>query len=361
MSGQSPEVAELNAWMREHHLHGYWAQRGGGTGVQVKPYLWTRADVRAGLTKLEPRGPGEWRTLPLRNAEQRGVPSTMSLSAHVLLPGERAEIGRRFESQVYFVIEAPRGASITVDGESFPMESGDLIVAPLRYAAERQARDGRSETPSPPPGERVGVRGQTAFRNDGEVAAIWLAGTDLNLLKFIGAEIDEVDGTDRSYGELQRSFPPTRSRMVDPLAPQPLERPCVRHAWSDTVQSLVAFQRSEGSGDACDGIHLRYTSPVDGEATLSTLSCEVQLLPSEFHGRPHRHNSTAFYHVFRGRGRTEIADETLEWSEGDVFCIPPWAWHRHENLGHDEAILHSIDDWPTMAKMGFYRGEGEDA
>jgi gentisate 1,2-dioxygenase len=357
MSGQSPEVAELNAWMREHHLHGYWAQGGGGTGVQVKPHLWTRADIRAGLAKLESRGPGELGTLPLRNAEQRGVPSTMSLSAHVLLLGERAELGRRFESQVYFVIEASRGASVTVDGGSFPMESGDLIVVPLAQGAS----SGRPETPSSPVGERVGVRGQRAFRNDGEVAAVWLAGTDLDLLRFIGAEIDELGGTDQSYGELQRSFPPTRSRMMDPLAPQPLERPSVRYAWSDTVKSLVAFQRSEGSGDACDGIHLRYTSPVDGGPTLPTLSCEVQLLPPGFRTQSHRHNSTAFYRVFRGGGRTEIAGETLEWSEGDVFCIPPWAWHRHENLGHDEAILHSIDDWPTMAKMGFYRLEREEA
>ena len=64
-------------------------------------------------------------------------------------------------------------------------------------------------------------------------------------------------------------------------------------------------------------------------------------------------------HVFRGEGRTDVGGERLEWTQGDIFCVPPWAWHLHENPAGEDAILYSVDDWPAMAKLGFYRMEGE--
>lgn len=60
-----------------------------------------------------------------------------------------------------------------------------------------------------------------------------------------------------------------------------------------------------------------------------------------------------------GLGRTEVAGERLEWAQGDIFCVPPWMWHRHENPVSEDAILYSVDDWPALAKMGFYRWEDE--
>ena len=43
------------------------------------------------------------------------------------------------------------------------------------------------------------------------------------------------------------------------------------------------------------------------------------------------------------------------WSEGDIFVIPPWRWHQHENSLSSDAVLFSIDDAPAMTKLGFYR------
>ena len=93
---------------------------------------------------------------------------------------------------------------------------------------------------------------------------------------------------------------------------------------------------------------------------LATFSCEIQLLTPGLQTRAHRHNSTAIYYVVRGEGRTDVAGERLEWTKGDIFCIPPWTWHRHENPASKDAILYSVDDWPAMAMMGFYRKEGEE-
>ncbi len=123
------------------------------------------------------------------------------------------------------------------------------------------------------------------------------------------------------------------------------------------MAQLAALRDGRLGMDQADGILLRFTSPLDGAPTLPTFSCEMQLITSGLRTAAHRHNSTAIYYVFRGEGWTEIAGEGREWSQGDVFEVPPWTWHRHENAGGPDAILFSVDDWPTMVKMGFYRIE----
>ena len=131
----------------------------------------------------------------------------------------------------------------------------------------------------------------------------------------------------------------------------------MRYSWTDTFATLTALKENEVGEDPYDGIHLRYTSAVDRGPTLPTFSCEIQLLTPGLQTRAHRHNSTATYYVFRGEGRTDVAGERLEWTQGDIFAVPPWTWHRHENPANEDAILYSVDDWPAMVKMGFYRKE----
>jgi gentisate 1,2-dioxygenase len=47
----------------------------------------------------------------------------------------------------------------------------------------------------------------------------------------------------------------------------------------------------------------------------------------------------------------------LEYGKGDIFAVPAWKWHHHENTNNDDTILFSIDDWPAMKKLGFYMKE----
>ena len=51
------------------------------------------------------------------------------------------------------------------------------------------------------------------------------------------------------------------------------------------------------------------------------------------------------------------AGERLEWHKGDLFAIPPWVWHSHENNSDETTIMFSVDDWPALSKLGFYRKE----
>jgi gentisate 1,2-dioxygenase len=314
MSQPNTDIEELNAWMRAHHLHGFWVQGGGGTGVQVKPHLWKWAASQTELTGLvgtpsigrEGTAP---RMLRFRNPEQRGVPGTISLSLQVLMPAERASAQRSLHNQTWLVVEAPNGANVLLDDTFFSLRTGDLAVAP-----------GGTDM---------------VIHNDGSQPAILLHTTDADLVGFIGANVTD-------------------------LSELPLLRPPAIYAWIDTVNGMATF-KADGGGNPHDGIHLRYTSPIDGEPTLPTYSCEMQLLPPGLETRPHRHNSTATYFVFRGVGHTRLAGEQLEWAQGDVFCVPPWALHSHGNTGDEDAVLYSVDDWPTMTKMGFYRVEGDEA
>jgi gentisate 1,2-dioxygenase len=75
----------------------------------------------------------------------------------------------------------------------------------------------------------------------------------------------------------------------------------------------------------------------------------------------HRHLSSTIYHVVRGTGVTTVDGQRLEWEKGDIFVVPPWSWHHHENRAGEDAILFTMDDAPALAALGFYREEGEGA
>jgi gentisate 1,2-dioxygenase len=342
MSGADTSLEDLSQWMRAHHLHGYWMQDGGGPGPQRGPHLWKWADVHAGLVKaggLVPVGPSgltEMRTIGLRNPTDPGTARTISLSPQILMPGERTRAHRNLKNETRFVIQAPRGATFVADGEAFPMEEGDLVVSPAGTDHDHH--------------------------NAGTEPAIWLDGLDMGLLNFVGAEINQRYPLDSQYQAIDKPagyFSATQDRMKALQVEGASRRPPARYPWTDTFATLTALKESEAPGDPFDGVHLRYTSPLDRGPTLPTFSCEVQLLAPGLRTRAHRHNSTTIYYVFRGQGRTVAADERLEWTQGDLFTIPPWTWHQHENAAGADAILYFVDDWPAMTKLGFYRMEGD--
>jgi len=75
------------------------------------------------------------------------------------------------------------------------------------------------------------------------------------------------------------------------------------------------------------------------------------------HTQAHRQTSSAVYHVFAGQGCSVIEGERFDWSQGDFFVVPPWAWHEHINTGEGEALLFSIQDVPVFEALGLYREE----
>jgi gentisate 1,2-dioxygenase len=61
------------------------------------------------------------------------------------------------------------------------------------------------------------------------------------------------------------------------------------------------------------------------------------------------------FYVFRGRGRSQADDTTLEWDAGDVLAVPSWALLRHE--AHEPSDIFELTDAPVLRALGLYREE----
>jgi gentisate 1,2-dioxygenase len=54
-----------------------------------------------------------------------------------------------------------------------------------------------------------------------------------------------------------------------------------------------------------------------------------------------------------------VSANEFNWEKGDIFVVPSWQWHSHENLNGEDAILFSITDRPSTEALGLYREEAE--
>ena len=45
--------------------------------------------------------------------------------------------------------------------------------------------------------------------------------------------------------------------------------------------------------------------------------------------------------VVRGHGCTVVNETHLDWGPGDIFIVPNWSWHAHENAAASLGVLSS--------------------
>jgi gentisate 1,2-dioxygenase len=129
------------------------------------------------------------------------------------------------------------------------------------------------------------------------------------------------------------------------------------YKWRDTEPALTSLTKSAEARNRFDGYLLAYRNPVTGGPTMTTIQCAVQLLPAKLQTESHRHTSTVMYHVYRGRGATQIGDQHFDWQQGDTFVVPLWYAHRHVNSSSNDAILFSMSDAPALKALDLYREE----
>ena len=55
------------------------------------------------------------------------------------------------------------------------------------------------------------------------------------------------------------------------------------------------------------------------------------------------------YNVFKGSGYSVINGVRFDWSEGDYFVVPNWAWHEH--VADEDTYLFSCSDLPIMDNL----------
>lgn len=334
MSDVGTTHEDLERFLADHHLVGAGLRREGVApprkGNTAAYWDWEgiyRGLMRSGeIVSVGPGGMTGMRSVT--GIEARSFPIWMN--AQILMPGERTQAHRNTRSETRLVCMAPKNAVFVCEYEAFAMERGDVIISPSWTFHDHW--------------------------NEGDSPALWVDGYDdgyngganLNERLPLTAPYQEVrkpaDYGEKTWGHARR--------MAD-KPPYPL--PPVRYRWSDTRDALSTMAAA-GERDPYEGVHLLLASPVDGGATLPTIAWHASLLRAGEKTASHRHNSNTFYFAFEGSGSIMIEGERLDWGKGDIFAVPAWKWHHIEN-GGAETILFSIDDWPAMTKLGFYRKE----
>jgi gentisate 1,2-dioxygenase len=333
------KVNELNRELEDKNLLGFWTIPRGERyepKSSFEPYLWRWADISAALDRAaEVIGPemSLRRFIGFRNPSLKprlATTHTMALGVQYVKPHEIAEAHHHTMGAIRFVIKGG-GAETTVNGEPFPMETGDFLTTPSLTWHDHY--------------------------NGSDEPVIWLDGNDNPLIKYLeigfGKRFTQRQQPhSRPVGSSAYELGPARPSRADSESIQP---PPYRYPWEATEKALMALQ--ERPGDPFDGLVLQFVDPLRGGSTLPTMECHIQMLRPQEETRSHRHTSSAVFHVFRGKGFTVVDDARYEWEEGDSFCLPHWRWHRHGSSSRAEAILFAMSDRPVMEALGFYKEE----
>ena len=335
MSDVGTTHEDLERFLAEHHLVGAGLRREG-----MAPHregntaaYWSWDGIYNGLMRsgeIVTVGPGGMTGMrSVTGIEARNFPIWMN--AQILMPGERTQAHRNTRSETRVVCQAPPEAFFVCENESFPMARGDVIISPSWTFHDHW--------------------------NQGSEPALWVDGYDNGYCG--GVNLNERLPDDDPYQEIKKPAgygANTRGHARPPWAEVPYPLPPMHYPWEETQAALAALAEA-GESDPYEGVYLMLASPVDNGPTLPTIAWHVQQLSAGLKTWAHRHNSTTFYFAFEGAGTIVIEGERLVWNKGDIFAVPAWKWHHHENGEGGESILFSIDDWPAMTKLGFSQKE----
>jgi gentisate 1,2-dioxygenase len=135
--------------------------------------------------------------------------------------------------------------------------------------------------------------------------------------------------------------------------------PMFVYRWEETRAALERLRDYPGS--PYDGIIFEYVDPTTGDSVMPSMSFRCQMLRPGEQTRSRRKTASTVYCVLEGEGYTHVDGVRLDWARNDVFTVPGWLWHHHENTGHGDAFLYSVTDEPTMRKLGLFREEARPA
>ncbi len=306
--------------------------------TRAVPHLWSWQELRPQFLRsgeVVTAAEAERRVLMLLNPGLKGrVATTTTLygGLQLILPGEIARTHRHTPDALYFIMEG-EGAYTVVDGDKMTMAPGDFVLTP-----NWTWHDHGSE---------------------GDHPVVWLDGLDIPLVSlleniFTQAFPQEAQPVTKPlntsvaiYGRggllpsWQRAVNKGRSGLL-------------KYAWTDAYDTLMSLGKDEES--PFDGSLLEYVNPLNGGPSLSTMASFLQHLRPSQNTRTHRHSTSTVYLAVQGHGRTLIDGRACDWAPGDVFALPLWAAHSHQNrsASHD-ALLFSFSDAPVMCALGWYR------
>lgn len=325
----SDRLEALHSEFERLGVRGYWQPR--PETPRPLPALWRWADIHPLLMEaaevVDLGGDAARRFVGLKTRSQ-----TLSYGFQIVMPGESAEAHHHSPSALRFVVEG-NGAYTTSNGEPMTMEPGDLLTQPNWVWHDHNNK------------------------SDGPM--IWVDCLDAGVIRTLNGRFFEP-WTDGRVQPLIRpeGYSAHRYGLIRPPGEDHWAVPC-HYKWADAKWALD-LMAEHGEPDPYDGVLLEYRNPITGGHTMRNITCTIQMLQPGEKTKSHRHSGTWIYHVFEGAGRTEVGDgdaTTLEWKNKDVFVVPTWQWHHHENTGEAPAYLFSVSDRPIVEAAGVYREE----
>jgi gentisate 1,2-dioxygenase len=308
------------------------------------PVLWPweglRRQVLRAIDLVSPEDAGR-RVVYLRNPKRRDVSAAcgwLFSGIQVMKAGERAGAHRHAASALRFIMEGS-GAYTIVDGHKMTLGARDFVLTPN------------------------GTWHEHGIEEDGSTC-IWQDGLDIPLTNALEANFYEVldgqhqatnlpvDDSVHTWGA--PALRPELDRWDKPYSP------LLKFRWDQTYEALRNYA-AVSDGSPYDGVIMRYMNPITGGDPMLTMGANMQMLRPGEHTKAHRHTGNVIYQVAKGSGHSVIGGQRFDWTEKDVFCVPPWVFHEHANAAaNDDAVLFSFHDLPTMRKLGFYAEQALD-
>lgn len=322
--------------LHRQNLQGHWEHVRGALSPEPRlaPHHWRWDEVYGALSEAGQLIPLDGDTVARRTIRlvnpalahtTQSSTHTLHMSVQLVKPGEVAAAHRHTLAAIRFVLSG-RSAVTTVDGEALTMSPRDLILTP-NWAWHDHTNSGTEPT-------------------------VWLDGLDIPLVRYFGAAFFEPYSSlvqprrkEGGLAALHRGLVPihhgNNSNIVS-----------LHYSWEDAALCLEAAL--EDTLDPYDGVLLEY-SDQRGRHTLPTMSCMLQALPAGYATLPHRHTSSAIFHVLEGTGTALVGDTSWDWAPGDFFVVPNWTRHSLTNGRRFRTILFVMSDLPQLEAFGLHR------
>ena len=271
------------------------------------PHVWRYATMRPLLERsghLVGTHDAERRVLMLVNPALKAPQTTDTLYAglQLILPGEIARAHRHVAFALRFIVEGD-AAYTAVGGEKVTMRRGDMILTP-----QWEYHD---------------------HGHEGDGPMVWLDGLDLPVYQFFPANFAQPYAEDRF-----------------PSVPAP-EDSHLRYPWADMEARLEA--------EVGPYAFAEYVHKNTGGAVSRVIGAAAERIAKGSSSPTRRETAGVVYHVYKGRGSTQVGTERIDWEQGDTFCIPSWMPYRHEAAKN--TYLFRYDDRPVLEAIGAYRSE----
>jgi len=270
------------------------------------PAHWRYAEAKAAMqsaARLIGTDLAERRNLVMRNpipGNNFETLRTLVCAYQTMLPGEKARSHRHTSHALRVMLEA-RGSYSVVNGEKYPLESGDIVLTP-GWCWHGHGHEGAEQ-------------------------AYWFDGLDIPLTHLLEPVFFEPH---------PQEFEPVRSSVMH----SPMRFP-----WADT-QSAIKGASSDAAG--------HFGRTIDLPAPLMpTITTRVHAWQAGWSNRPYRHAANTVYLVMQGHGRSTIGDDTFDWEFGDTIAAP--AWSRIEHRSAADSVLFAMSDENLMRWTGYYR------